>query len=40
MIFRWIGSLAGAAILTVATFLAMPALLQVDSPEAGEEFHR
>jgi len=37
MIYRWIGSVTGAAILTFATFLAMPALLRVDSPEAGEE---
>jgi len=37
MILRWTGSLAGAAVLTVATFLGMPALLQVDSPEADEE---
>ena len=40
MIYRWIGSLVGAAVLTLASFLAMPALLRVDSPEAGEEFHR
>jgi len=40
MILRWIGSLAGAAVLTFATFLTMPALLRVDSPEGGEEFHQ
>ncbi|MBI1237568.1 MAG: hypothetical protein GC188_12870 [Alphaproteobacteria bacterium] len=40
MIFRWFGSLAGAAVLTVATYLAMPAMLRVESMEAVEEFHR